>query len=62
MIRQITSSSALLSDSTGLCTCPEGLNTDSLIMLIDLAKKHNCAIITAHGTDTAKTRPQTPID
>ena len=30
--------------------------------LIDLAKKHNCAIITAHGTDTAKTRPQTPID
>ena len=28
---------------------------------IDLAKKHNCAIITAHGTDTAKTKPLTPI-
>ena len=35
---------------------------DALSLFIDLAKKHNCAIITAHGTDTAKTRPQTPID
>ena len=34
----------------------------SVEVIIDLAKKHNCAIITAHGTDTAKTKPQTPID
>ena len=52
----------LLPSSISLADFVRTIKANSSRRIIDLAKKHNCAIITAHGTDTAKTKPQTPID
>ena len=38
------------------------MGESSTVEFIDLAIKHYCVIITAHGVNTTKTKPQTYID